>query len=717
MVEDKIKVIKTKFYGLRNPVFVIEGLIQSSNYRFHVCVDGKDKSFNTRECIDIRHFDLTVPLLRKDKKIQVTVTIDEENVVVFEGQNKTFARLKSQIASFILVRYFIKAIKMFKKICISFVKAVRLLWREHHFLVPFSMWKKYFSDLKKKMKTIRSGDCVLNPLSQEDYLKWYSQFPEEVSNINFDYNPLISIVIPVYNIERKYLSECVDSILNQTYTNFEICLADDCSTKQETLDTLREYEEKDSRVKVCYRKENGHISKASNSALEIATGEFIALVDNDDMLVPNALYENVKLLNEDRSIDMIYSDEDKIDLFANRRDPNFKPDYSPDTLLSNNYICHFTLLRKQIIDEIGGFRVGMEGAQDYDLFLRFSEKTTNIKHIPKLLYRWRMIPGSTAATIDSKNYAIERGRQAIENHLIRKNIKAEVNVHPRVPYYLVSYKYDSEPLVSIIIPTKDHAETLGVCLKSVYEKTTYKNYEIIVVNNNSNEKETFTLFETYSKKYDNFKVVDANMEFNYSKINNIAVEQSKGEYLVLLNNDIEVISSNWLSEMIGYAMQDHIGAVGAKLLYPDNKVQHCGVIAGLGVATHNGLGCERNDVGMYARLAVPFNYSAVTAACLVVKKSKFDEVGGLNVGLKVNYNDIDFNFKLLKAGYYNICLPQIELYHYESKSRGLASTNEAFKGFLSEQKYMYETWGEYIKNDPFYNCNLSREKGFMLDEK
>lgn len=715
MINAEIKIIKSNFYGFNNPVFVIEGLVYCTDYSFKVYVDGEEKKFKSRKCIDIRHFDLEIPLEKKDKKIEVKICSKDGVETIYLGENNLFDRFKSKLASYKIIRYTVKTCKMIGKLTIAFCKAIRILWREHHFLVPFSMWKKYYFDLIKKLKTIKSGEKTLNPLSQDDYLKWLSTNPERFEKVELLYNPLISVIIPVYNIERKLLSECIDSVLSQSYQNFEICLADDCSTNKETIDTLKEYEIKDKRIKVIYRKKNGHISEATNSALSLARGEFIALMDNDDLLVKDALYENVKLLNEDRTIDMIYSDEDKIDCFG-RRDPNFKPDYSPDTLLSNNYICHFTVLRKSIVDRIGGFKVGMEGAQDYDLFLRFSEETSNIKHIPKLLYRWRMIPGSTATTIDSKNYAIEKGRKAIEDYLARKNIQAEVNIHSRVPYYLVDYLYDEEPLVTIIIPTKDHAETLDTCLKSVYKKTIYKNFEIIVVNNNSSEAETFELFRIYSAKYNNFRVIDANIEFNYSKINNMAVAESKGEYLVLLNNDIEVISENWLSVMVGYAMQEHVGAVGAKLLYPDNKVQHCGVIAGLGVATHNGLEKAREDVGIYARLAVPFNYSAVTAACLVIKKSKYLEVEGLNEFLKVNYNDIDFNFKLLKKGYYNVCVPQVELYHYESKSRGLATTDAAFKGFLKEQKYMYDTWSELIKNDPFYNINLSREKGFMLDE-
>ncbi|MFV0394650.1 MAG: glycosyltransferase family 2 protein, partial [Coprobacillaceae bacterium] len=536
--------------------------------------------------------------------------------------------------------------------------------------------------------------------------------------VDFDYNPLISILIPVYNIEKHYLSECLDSILNQTYTNFEVCLVDDCSKKQETLETLKEYIEKDNRIKVHYRTENGHISKASNDALAMANGEFIALVDNDDLITENALYENVKALNNDRTIDMLYSDEDKLDLKGRLRDPHFKPDFSPDSLLSSNYICHFTVLRKSLVEKIGGFRVGYEGAQDYDLFLRFTEQTNKIHHIDKILYHWRMIEGSTAATIDNKSYAIQKGIKTLEDAMQRRGVNAVVSAHGSAPYYFVEYQYEEEPKISIIIPTRDYADVLEKCLVSLFKKTEYKNYEVIVVNNNSQKKETFNLFDHYKEKYSNFKVIDANIEFNYSKLNNLAVEQSEGEYIVLLNNDTEIISSNWLNVMVGYASQPPIGAVGPKLLYPDNTVQHGGVVLGVGgIANHAFLEFSAFDLGFYGRLAVPYNYSAVTAACLMISKTKFKEVGGLEEELMVAFNDVDFNMKLLEKGYYNLFVPQIELYHHESKSRGLDTTDEKYKRFLSEHDFMHNKWGNKLIQDRFYNKNLSLKKCFALDKR
>ena len=531
------------------------------------------------------------------------------------------------------------------------------------------------------------------------------------------YQPKISILIPVYNIERRYLAACLDSILSQTYDNYEVCLVDDHSTLEETKSALTEYKNKDKRIKVKYRSENGHISRTTNDALKMATGDFVALMDDDDLLTPDALYKIVSVLNKNKSLDLIYSDEDKLNPKGLYCDPNFKPDFSPDTLLSLNYICHLVVLRRKIVEEVGGFTVGLEGAQDHDLLLKVTEKTNKIYHIPEILYHWRMIEGSTSMTISNKSYATDKGKLAIENALARRNIKGTVEKDELSTYYRVYYTYEKEPKISIIIPTRDYVDILKTCIDSIYEKTNYKNYEIIIANNDSKEKKTLDFFDEYKKKYKNFKVVDCIMEFNYSRINNIAVEKATGEYIVLLNNDTEVITGDWLKIMVGYAMQKHIGAVGPKLLYPDETVQHGGVILGLGgVASHAYIGATRDDFGMYGRLRVPYNYSACTAACLMIKKTKFLEVGGLEENLKVAYNDIDFNIKLLEKGYYNVFLPNVELLHYESKSRGLDTTSEKYKRFQLEEKYMYDKWKSKLTEDRFYNPNFSKKGWFMLDK-
>ena len=699
----------------QNKELIIQGYCTENNYKVEIyqgrkCIFSEEpnmfrpdiQAFYDRYDSNIKYgFSYKIPCSKSN--FTIYITSDDDKKKIYSTKN-----------------YFIrKKLSNFKRLLLYIKHSIKILWNDYHFIVPLSKWKEFIKIFYHKViKRELYENKYYNPFSVLDYNSWLDENKEEISYQKFDYNPKISIVIPVYNVDSNLLSECLDSILNQSYTNFEICLADDASSNKETLETLKKYEKEcPNFIKVIYRKTNGHISEATNSAVSLATGEYIGLVDNDDLLTKDALYEVVKKLNEDNTLDMIYSDEDKINPAGFRCDPHFKPDFSPDTLMSLNYICHFTVLRKSIMDSIGGFTIGLEGAQDHDLFLRFTEVTDKVCHIPKILYHWRMIPSSTSMSIDNKSYANDKGKIAIENALKRRKIEGNVRKDIKSTYYIVDYKLKEEPMISIIIPTRDYAETLDTCLKSLFNKTTYKNYEVIVVNNNSVEEDTFKLFNKYKKKYTNFRVVDANFEFNYSKINNLAVKKSKGEYIVLLNNDTEIITNNWLEQMVGYASLPHIGAVGPKLLYPDTTVQHAGVILGLGgVASHAYINSNRNDLGMYGRLRVPYNYSAVTAACLMVKKDKFQEVDGLEEDLMVAYNDMDFNIKLLKKGYYNICLPQVELFHFESKSRGLDTTTEKYKRFLKESEYMYDKWFDVLTNDKYYNKNFTLRGFFVLDK-
>lgn len=656
---------------------------------------------------DEKGFYYSCNLSSKNKVIDIYLN----NKLVLKIYNKLMYRIINKIYN-LITRMFNKVFHIFY----VFYRGVRAAWKQYHFLIPPRLWKKYWIEMIKKLKN-KENKLFYNPDNIYEYNKWLQMFELEEEKQELKYNPLISLLIPVYNINKEYLSACIDSILNNTYENFEICLVDDASTNKETINTLKEYEKKDKRIKVKYRKENGHISNATNDALKMAKGEFIGLIDNDDLITDNALYEVVKVLNENKKIDFIYSDEDKINKEGKRCYPHFKPDFSPDTLMSLNYICHFSVIRKTLVEKVGGFLVGIEGAQDHDLFLKISEITNKIHHIPKILYHWRMVEGSTAATLSNKSYAQDKGKIVVENALKRRNLIGTVT-KDESGYYLVDYKLKKEPLISIIIPTKDFSDILDKCIKSIYKKTTYKNFEIIIVNNNSVEEKTFKLFDSYKNNYDNIKIIDANIEFNYSKINNIAVKEAKGEYVLLLNNDTEVITPNWLEAMVGYASLPHIGAVGVKLLYPDNTIQHGGVILGLGgVGSHAYTGSNRFEFGMYGRLRVPYNYSAVTAACLMVKKDKFNEVKGLEEQLKVAYNDIDFNIKLLEKGYYNIFLPQVELYHHESKSRGYDTTSEKYQRFLKEQEFMYNKWKNIIENDKMYNKNFTKKYWFLLDKR
>lgn len=534
---------------------------------------------------------------------------------------------------------------------------------------------------------------------------------------NFKYKPLISIVVPVYNVEEFWLRKCLDSVVNQLYPNWELCIADDASPKAHVRKVLEEYACKDKRIKVVFRKTNGHISESSNSALELATGEFVGLLDHDDELTIDALYENVKLLNQHPDADMIYSDEDKINVDGMRHSPFFKPDWSPDMILTHMYSCHFGVYRLSLVKQIGGFRKGYEGSQDFDLVLRLTELTDKIFHIPKILYHWRTIPESTASGPGAKNYTHFAGLKAIKDTLNRRNINGWVEeLEGYSNFYLVHYSLKNEPLISIIIPTRDMHKTLDACLASIFSKTTYSNFEVIVVDNGSKEPETLEVFRKWIQSENKrFRVINLDIPFNYSKLNNFAVKQAKGELILLLNNDIEIISPNWLQDMAGHAMRDSVGAVGAYLMYPDNTVQHSGLTLGLGAQgvagdAHHHRPIE--DPGYFGSLIAVRNYSAVTAACLMIRKELYQLVGGLNEELLVAYNDVDFCIKVREQGYNNVWLSYVKLYHHESKTRGHENTPEKMNRFNQEAKYMRDRWGDLLEKDPYYNPNLSLKQGY-----
>ena len=545
----------------------------------------------------------------------------------------------------------------------------------------------------------------------EKYLnrKGYKGIKKIISN--FKYNPKISIIVPVYNVSKIWLEKCIDSVINQYYTNWELCLQDDASTKEETLKCLKSYENKDRRIKIGYSKKNQNISLASNEALKLATGDYIGLLDNDDEITPDALYEVVKILNKNKESDFIYSDEDKIDMNGVYCDPHFKSDYNSDLLLSQNYICHFSVIRKELIEKIGGFRASYEGSQDHDLFLRLVEKTKKIYHIPKVLYHWRKIPGSTAAEYGSKNYAWERGRKAVEDALERTNIdgKAELGEFPG-SYHLVR-NLKNEPLISIIIPFKDYPELLDYSIGSVLKKSTYKNFEIIGISNNSEQKETFKKIEYYKKLDSRVHFYEYNVPFNYSKINNFAAKKSRGEHLVLMNNDIKVITSDWIEQLLQHSQRKEVGAVGAKLYYPDDTVQHAGVIIKLGgIAGHSHKFFRRESPGYFGRLKVIHDVSAVTAALLMVKKEIYNQMNGLDENLEVAFNDVDFCLRLREQGYLNVFTPYCEMYHYESKSRGNEDTKEKMERFKKEINYIKKKHRKIFLEfacDPYYNPNLT----------
>lgn len=567
-------------------------------------------------------------------------------------------------------------------------------------------------------KAIRRVKLELKPGSI-DYAEWITRHEnidlksQQEQSKKFDYRPLISIAMPVYNVEIKWLEKCIDSVINQTYDNWELCISDDASTDSKIKKCLEAYEQKEPRIKVVFRKENGHISLATNSALEIATGEFIALLDNDDELPPHALFEVVKVLNERPELDVIYSDEDKIDAEGNRFDPHFKADWSPDTLMGNNYISHLGVYRSSIVKSLGGFRKGYEGSQDYDLVLRVTEQIPedHIYHIDKVLYHWRTIPGSTASSGEAKSYIYDSGVKALTDALNRRGIKGTVRPGLISGFYEVTYEVLQEELVSVIIPTKNGYDDLKLCVDSIIEKTSYPNYEIIIADNGSTDPKMQELFAEYKKQLDERFIVELiDIPFNYSRINNLAAKKASGKYLLFLNNDTEVIEPNWMTTMVSYAQFDRIGCVGAKLYYPDDTTQHAGVLVGIGgVAGHALNNYDRTHCGYFGRLVIDVNYLAVTAACMMVKAADFKAVNGFDETLEVAFNDVDLCLKIYELGRYNVYAHQVELYHFESKSRGYEDTPEKQKRFAGEIKKMQDKWPAYIAHDPFYNDNLTKE--------
>ena len=529
----------------------------------------------------------------------------------------------------------------------------------------------------------------------------------------FTYKPLISLIMPVFNTPDRYLREGIESVINQIYPNWELCIADDASTEAYIKPILQEYANKDSRIKLVFRSENGHISAASNSAIEIATGEFISFLDHDDLLSLDALYQVVLLLNQHPEADMIYSDADKINENNQILEPCFKPDWCPDSFLSRMYSGHLGTYRRSIINAIGGFREGYEGSQDYDLVLRFTEKTSHIFHIPKILYHWRMHPESTASGNEVKLYAYDAAQKALSDAIERRGEKAQVfGIPGYFGHYNIRYEISNYQLVSIIIPTRNLGNILDNCLTSIFTKTIYPNYEVIVIDNGSDEAETAAVISKWlEKESTRFKCYPLDIPFNYSKINNYAVTKAQGDYLLFLNNDTEIISPDWINGMVEQAQRLSIGAVGALLLYPDNTIQHAGVILGLGgVAAHSHRNFPANAPGYVGHIISISNVSAVTGACLMCRREVFVEIGGFNEELSVAYNDVDLCLKMLDKGYHNIYLPHVQLYHYESKSRGYEDTQEKQERLWAEAKILKNRWQKLIDNDPCYSPHLTRDK-------
>ena len=576
----------------------------------------------------------------------------------------------------------------------------------------------YYQQFGVKQTLKRAGEKLLKKDSIT-YKAWLlknqpsERILENQKKHHFVYEPKISIIVPLYKTPEKYLDEMIESVKSQTYGNWELCLSDGSGKNSPIKEKLCQYEKKDARIKVVYNEKQLHISDNTNEALKICTGDFIAFGDHDDLFAPNALYECVKEINRDRSVDMIYTDEDKITMDGKEHfQPHFKSDFNIDMLRSMNYICHLLVVKRSLYEKVGFLKHEFDGAQDYDFVLRCVENTEHISHIPMILYHWRAHKESTAENPESKRYAFEAGKRAVEAHYQRVGIQAEVEMGELLGIYRTKYHLDTEPLVSIIIPTKDHIEDLDKCIQSIEKRATYKNIEYIIIENNSEKEETFEYYEKLKKENPRVKLVVWEKEFNYSRINNFGVQYASGEYLLFLNNDTEIINENVIEEMLGYCMRDDVGIVGARLYYEDDTVQHAGVVVGLGgVAGHAFVGAAKDDPGYFRRIFVAQDFSAVTAACLMSKRKVFDEVKGFEETLAVAFNDIDFCMKVRKAGYLIVYNPYVELHHYESKSRGLEDTEEKIERFQGEIEIFQERWKEFLEEgDPYYSPNLTLDK-------
>ncbi len=561
---------------------------------------------------------------------------------------------------------------------------------------------------------------LVNNVIRNDYQRWIKKNESDEKTLKpqieeaeaFSYRPLISIIVPVFNTPRKFLVTMIQSVIEQTYSNWELCVADGNSKGYYVRELLESYSSEDNRIKVIFLDRNKGIAGNSNAALSQATGDFVALLDHDDLLPVNALFEIVKRINEIPETDFIYTDEDMISEDAKKRfNPHFKPDWSPDTLRSYNYITHLSVFKKELIGEIGGLREGFDGSQDYDLILRASEKAKRIEHVPKVLYHWRVSANSVAGNTNAKPYAYEAAKKALKEHLARVGLRGDMQDGYYLGFYRVQGRIERSPLVSIVIPTRDNVEMLKTCMESVMRLTTYPSYEIVLIDNGSESPETFRYYDTL-REAGRVRLLKYSEPFNYAAINNYAVKEAKGDYLLFLNNDTEVISTDWIEQMLMYSLRKDVGAVGAKLYYPDGSIQHAGLILGIGgVAGHSHKCFSRESVGYFNRLTIVQNLSAVTAACMMVRRDVFDEAGGFDESFSHAFNDVDLCMKVREKGYLVVFTPYAELYHHESKTRGYEDTAEKQERFKREIELFRQKWGHILEQgDPYYNPNLTLDK-------
>lgn len=551
----------------------------------------------------------------------------------------------------------------------------------------------------------------------QGYARWIKTFDQPLTQSEVDSrlqrlsgSPTISILVPVYNVELIWLKQAVDSVKSQRYPHWQLCIVDDASSDQALTHWIKSLAGRDNRIVVRLCETNKGIGNASNQALALANGQYIGLLDHDDLLAKDALLFVAEALEESPNVKVVYSDEDKVSTKGERHSPYFKPDFSPTLLQSQNYIGHFVVAERQLVKSVGGFRCEFDGAQDYDLLLRLASATKAFFHIPKVLYHWRSIPGSTASGFSEKSYAVDAGRKALQSYFDSNHQRVIVENAISPGTYRCRADITGEPKISIILPFKDQAELLDKCLCSVLDKTQWQNLEIIAINNNSEQPQTTKLITSWQQKTNTIRFVDYNDAFNYSKISNFGVNQANGEYLVLLNSDIEITSSNWLETLLGFAQQNNVGAVGCRLWYPDGKIQHAGIVIGIdNGAGHPYKGFPKSSRGYFQRLQIDHNVSAVTGALMMVSREKFLAVGGLDeIDFAVAYNDVDFCLKLLKSGYNNVLASQCTAIHFESSTRGTDQSKTNKERHDREKALLRQKWrGLFDSGDPFYNSNLT----------
>lgn len=587
-------------------------------------------------------------------------------------------------------------------------------------MMSYQHIKNGFRILKKKGFSGVIDRIVHGSSNWAEYDEWFNATKvteeelERQRNTKFEFAPMISIIVATFNTKEEYLKEMIDSVRNQSYSNWQLCIGDG-STNDSVEKYVKEHYGDDSRIVFKKLEKNYGISGNMNGALELVTGDYVGLFDHDDLLTPDCLYEFIASMQKVHH-DCVYSDEDKLnDKTKKFEDPHFKPDFSIDLLCSHNYITHFFVVNMDIVRKVSGMRSEYDGSQDHDFIFRCVEQANSVHHVPKILYHWRMHPLSTAMDPESKMYCYTSGKKAIESHFKRVGIDATVEMLPRPLYgmYHCKYTVKDHPLVSILIPNYNHKDLLKGCIESLMNVNTYSNMEIVIVENNSTEQEIFDYYKELEETYSNVKVIYYEGDFNYSKINNYGVRYTHGEYILFLNNDTKVIEPDSIEDMLGVCQREDVGAVGAKLLYEDDTVQHCGVVVGYhGYATAAFSLIDRNDFGYMGRPRVSWDVSAVTAACLMTKREIFDEVGGFDEDFKVACNDVDLCLKIRSLNKWIVEDVFSVWYHYESKSRGLEDTPEKQARFQSEIARFQKKWPEILKNgDPFHNPNFDLDKG------